>query len=283
MPRTKIANKTEEKIKKVTKSSTAKAPRAAVEKPEKSARVKKEKNEGSVKESMQAAVQSTGFKKRSAESGNLTIDVYGIDGKVNSKLTLPAEIFGGKVNRKLIAQAVRVYLANKRQGTASTKTRGEVDGSSRKIYRQKGTGRARHGSIRAPIFVKGGIVHGPKPRDFSLDLPKKMRKKALRSALAAKLSAGEIKIVAGFESIEPKTKQFFGVLQQLGMAGKKRNILFITPSGIDPVKRACRNIAGLHMSGARQLNALAVLRARQLLFMRQSIEEMEDAFKVKSE
>src|SRR5207248_616028 len=98
--------------------------------------------------------------------------------KASGKVSLPKEIFAETVNKKLLAQAVRVYLANKRQGNASTKTRGEVEGSTRKIYRQKGTGNARHGSIRAPIFVKGGIVHGPRPRDFSLGLSKKMRRKA---------------------------------------------------------------------------------------------------------
>ena len=109
-------------------------------------------------------------------TAGLTVDVYDTRGKVVEKMHLPKDIFGVDVNQQLIAQAVRVYLANKRQGTVSTKTRGEVTGSTRKIYRQKGTGRARHGSIRAPIFVHGGLVFGPKPRDYSMKFPKKMRK-----------------------------------------------------------------------------------------------------------
>ena len=145
----------------------------------------------------------------------LTVSVYGMDGKSSGTVTLPKEIFGEVVNKKLLAQAVRVYMANKRQGNASTKTRGEVEGSTRKIYRQKGTGNARHGSIRAPIFVKGGIVHGPKPRDFGLDLSKKMRRKALFSALSAKLQDGDVKVVSGFEKMTPKTKQFVSVLGKI--------------------------------------------------------------------
>src|SRR6266404_5428662 len=132
--------------------------------------------------------------KKTTEKAYATVSVavVGIDGKVSGKVSLPGEMFGEKVNKALLAQAVRVYLANQRQGNASTKTRGEVDGSTAKIYRQKGTGRARHGSKRAPIFVKGGIVFGPKPRDFSLSLPQKMKRKALFSALSAKVKDKEV-------------------------------------------------------------------------------------------
>src|SRR5882724_11511103 len=143
-----------------------------------------------------------------SDKKTLALDVYGLDGKVAEKVTVPAAIFGEKVNKTLLAQAVRVYLANKRQGNASTKTRGEVDGSTRKIYRQKGTGKARHGSVRAPIFVHGGVVFGPKPRDFSLSLPKKMKRKALFSALSAKLQGKELIVVSSLETITPKTKNF---------------------------------------------------------------------------
>jgi large subunit ribosomal protein L4 len=134
------------------------------------------------------------------------IDVLDLTGKVQTSIDLPAELFGAKVNKQIMAQAVRVYLANQRQGTQSTKTRGEVTGSTRKIYRQKGTGRARHGGITAPIFVGGGIALGPKPRDYGLSLPKKMRRVALASALTSQLNAGKVKVVDGFDTIEPKTK-----------------------------------------------------------------------------
>src|SRR5258708_225116 len=140
-----------------------------------------EVSEESVKEEVSVS------KKTEKKYTPVSVDVIGVDGKVSGKVSLPGEMFGEKVNKTLLAQAVRVYLANQRQGNASTKTRGEVDGSTAKIYRQKGTGRARHGSKRAPIFVKGGLVFGPKPRDFSLALPQKMKRKALFGALSAKV------------------------------------------------------------------------------------------------
>src|SRR5581483_3879222 len=124
----------------------------------------------------------------------LSASVYDLKGKAIGRVTLPSEVFGVEENPHLLAQAVRVYLANQRQGTVSTKTRGEVQGSTRKIYRQKGTGRARHGGIRAPIFVHGGIVFGPKPREFSLSMPQKMRRLALFTALSGKVKDGELKI-----------------------------------------------------------------------------------------
>src|SRR3990170_6251019 len=137
---------------------------------------------------------------------SLNVPVVGVDGKTKSKIQLPKELFGAKVNKALLAQAVRVYLANQRTGNAATKTRGEVEGSTRKIYRQKGTGRARHGAIRAPIFVGGGIVFGPRPHDFHLDFPKKMKRRALGSALTSKLGSGDVIVVSGLSDLEPKTK-----------------------------------------------------------------------------
>jgi len=183
--------------KKTVKKTTApKAVKAA----EKKAPVAKKAVEK--KEKVEAAVspKGTSFKEAAAapKAAGLKVEVIDTVGKVVETMELPKELFGAKINSVLMAQAVRVYLANQRLGTASTKTRGEVDGSTRKIYRQKGTGRARHGGIRAPIFVKGGIAHGPKPRDYSLLLSKNMRIAALRSALSAKVKAGEVAVIAGF-------------------------------------------------------------------------------------
>ncbi len=209
---------------------------------------------------------------------SLTVDVYGLDGKVVGKVSLPEEVFGDKVNKKLLAQAVRVYLANKRQGNASTKTRGEVDGSTRKIYQQKGTGRARHGSIRAPIFVKGGIVFGPKPRDYNLSLPKKMKRKALFSALSAKLRDGEVKIISGLETMKPKTKEFAAVIKNLEIAEKRRKVLVVVAADLESVKRAARNVEGVSLTATKRLNAYDVLNTKQLLIMKDSISEMEKHF-----
>src|SRR5258708_4404168 len=165
----------------------------------------------------------------------ITVSVYDTAGKEVETMSLPEEIFGAKINKVLMAQAVRVYLANQRQGNASTKTRGEVAGSTRKIYKQKGTGRARHGGIRAPIFVKGGIAHGPKPQDHSLAMPKKMKRVALFSALTAKLADGQIKVISGLETLEPKTKVMMQTLNNFGLAEKKANILLVMPDNNEKV------------------------------------------------
>lgn len=222
------------------------------------------------------AAKASVVKVNKKEKISLTVDVYGLDGKVAGKLTLPEEIFGDKVNKTLLAQAVRVYLANKRQGNASTKTRGEVDGSTRKIYRQKGTGRARHGSIRAPIFVKGGIVFGPKPRDFGLLLPKKMKRKALFSALSAKLRDGEVKVLSGLESMEPKTKQFVMAMKNLGLAEKK--LLLVMTDDLQSVRRASKNVQKVSSTAFKRLNAYDVLNNNQVLVMKDAVEEMKKYF-----
>ena len=181
----------------------------------------------------------------------ITAEVLDLTGKVTEKISLSKEIFGAKINKVLIAQAVKVYLANQRQGTASTKTRGEVEGSTRKIYRQKGTGRARHGSIRAPIFVHGGVVFGPRPHDYSLKLPQKMKRNALFSALSAKFNDGEIKILQDLEKLEPKTKKFAEVIKNLGLENKKKKILLITAAETENLKRAAQNIEGVTITAAQ--------------------------------
>lgn len=216
------------------------------------------------------------------KDSGLKTDVYDMKGKVVDSVSLSKEIFGAKINPQLMSQAVRVYLANQRIGTASTKTRGEVHGSSRKIYRQKGTGRARHGSIRAPIFVHGGIVFGPKPRDYSLKLPSKMKKAALFSALSAKLKDGEIKVIDGLDTIEAKTKQMVQVLKNLALDSKNNNILLIIPppsqKGVENVVKAVRNIKGVAFSQASQLNAYEVLRSKAVVFLKDSILTIRDVF-----
>ncbi|GEM_PF-39593 len=205
--------------------------------------------------------------------GNLKVDVYDLKGKVLESINLPKEIFGAKINKQLISQAVRVYLANQRRGTVSTKTRGEVEGSTRKIYKQKGTGRARHGSIRAPIFVHGGLVFGPKPRDYSLNFPKKMKKAALSSALSVKAKEGNIKIIKGLEKIEPKTKLMAEVLKNLEISGQK--ILLVLPDKLDNAQRSARNIKNIDLILARQLNTYEVLRSKTLLLTKDSLEILE--------
>jgi large subunit ribosomal protein L4 len=211
----------------------------------------------------------------------LKLSVYDLKGVVAGSVTLPKEIFGVKINDSLMAQAVRVYLANQRRGTLSTKSRGEVAISTRKIYRQKGTGRARHGAASAPIFVGGGIAFGPKPRDFSMKLNQNMRRIALFSALSAKLKDGEIKIVSGLEKIEPKTKKMAGVVKKLELNGKGQQLLLVTPKAgtdFDNVSKAARNIKGVSVVSSNQLNTYAVLVNARILFMKDALDSLKETF-----
>lgn len=229
------------------------------------------------KETVKAAVAAP-IKKTEKQSATVSINVVGLDGKVTGKIALPGEIFGEKVNKALLSQAVRVYLANQRQGNASTKTRGEVEGSTRKIYRQKGTGRARHGSVRAPIFVKGGIVFGPKPRDFSLSLPQKMKRKALFSALSSKVQDSEMIVLDGLAGIKPKTKVFVEILKNVSIAEKKQKLLFVTSENVAHVLQAGRNIPGVSFIPATLVNTYEVLAAKKIIVMKDAIDEMKKHF-----
>lgn len=228
------------------------------------------------KETVKAGVAVAKPVKKAVAS--VSADVLNLEGKVAGKVSLPGEMFGEKLNKSLIAQAVRVFLANQRQGNASTKTRGEVEGSTRKIYRQKGTGRARHGGVRAPIFVKGGIVFGPKPRDFSLALPQKMKQKALFSALSAKLKDKEVTFVDGMAGIKPKTKVFVELLKNLGVEEKKRKVLVVTHKEVEPVLRAGRNVTGVSFIPGTLLNTYAVLNAKKVIVMKDAVDEMKAHF-----
>lgn len=211
--------------------------------------------------------------KKSRATG-LTVDLFDVKGKVTGKLSLPKEIFGAKVNKKLMAQAVRVYLANQRQGTVSTKTRGEVRGSTRKLYRQKGTGRARAGSIRSPLRVGGGVVFGPKPRNFSLRLSKNMKRVALFSALASKLREKNIAVISGLEKIEPKTKEMVTVFKNMGFENGESTLL-ILPKNVDNIVLASRNIEGADVRLANQLSTYDVLSHKSLLTTPDAIAVME--------
>jgi large subunit ribosomal protein L4 len=212
---------------------------------------------------------------------DLALEFYDTKGKVVETIELPKEIFGAKVNNQLMAQSVRVYLANQRRGTASTKTRGEVSGSTRKIWAQKHTGRARHGSRKAPIFVGGGIVSGPHPRDFSLKLSKKMKRLALFSTLTSKFQKGEIKGITGFEKIEPKTKLMVMALENLGISDKDKKILLVIPSSekdFENVSRASRNIKSINILNAGMLNAYEILNNKLVLLVKESLQVMKDRF-----
>ncbi len=206
-------------------------------------------------------------------SKGLETTVLGVDGKTNSTVTLSADLFDAAVNKPLMAQAVRIYLANQRQGTASVKTRGEVEGSTRKIFKQKGTGNARHGNIRAPIFVGGGIVFGPEPRDFSMKFPTTMKHAALRSALTVKLQAGEVMVVGGLEDLGAKTKPVAAVLSRIG-----GRVLLLTNSAEKDLQRASRNIAKVTVMPARNAHTYAVLHHGHVVMTTGAVKELQETF-----
>lgn len=204
------------------------------------------------------------------------VNVLAISGKKVGTIELPKEIFGTEVNKDLIAQAVRVYLANQRKARPKTKRRSEVVGSRRKIWRQKGTGRARHGDRYAPIFVGGGVAHGPTGREnWKLKLSKKMRRKALFSALTTKLKEGEIIVVTGLEKVEPKTKKMAEILEKLA---QKRKLTIILPGKIENVIRAAGNIERVNLVQASLLNTYEALNGGTLIFMKDSIEKLKETF-----
>lgn len=202
--------------------------------------------------------------------GRLSVPVYSLAGRASGTLSLPKEVFGQEVNQKLLAQALRVYMTNQKNFTASTKTRGEVRGSTAKIYRQKGTGRARHGSIRAPIFVGGGIVFGPKPRKVALDLPKKMKRWALMYALSAKAKDKEVVGLAGLDKATGKTKEIAKLVEKL----KIKSALFVTGQKLDNVVLGVRNIKGVDVLPVNLINAYEVLKHDILLFTKDAIHKL---------
>jgi large subunit ribosomal protein L4 len=207
----------------------------------------------------------------------ITVDIYNIKGQKVTKMTLPKEVFGVPENDILLAQAVRVWLANQRQIPAKTKHRGEVAYSTRKIYRQKGTGRARHGARSAPIFVKGGTTHGPQGnQNFKLELSQKMKKAALKIGLSGKLRDKEIIILTGLEKIGSKTKEMVTLIKNLiphrGEKNKKSKISLILPMVWKNVIQAGRNIPYLNLLQVKQLNVYEVLNGGILVFPKDSLE-----------
>ncbi|HSK06774.1 MAG TPA: 50S ribosomal protein L4 [Acidimicrobiia bacterium] len=185
------------------------------------------------------------------------------DGTSKGDIVLDAEIFGIEPNLAVLHQVITAQLAAKRSGTASTKTRAEVRGGGRKPWRQKGLGRARHGSIRSPQWVGGGVAHGPKPRDFSQRTPKKMKRLALRSALSARASESAVKVIEDIDWAAPKTKQAVTLLQAVGAEGKALVVL----SKLDGVAgRSFRNLPDVLLCEPGHLTPYDVLWADQVVF-----------------
>ncbi|HET9974140.1 MAG TPA: 50S ribosomal protein L4 [Streptosporangiaceae bacterium] len=200
------------------------------------------------------------------------VSVIGPDGKAAGKtVELPEEIFAAKVNVPLIHQVVVAQQAAARQGTHATKTRGDVRGGGRKPYRQKGTGRARQGSLRAPQYAGGGTVHGPQPRSYEQKTPKKMKAAALRGALSDRFSHGRVQVVSGFVAGDaPKTKDAMAVLTTaIGEAGRK--VLVVVQRDDELSWKSLRNVASVHMLTEDQLNTYDVLASDHVVFTEQAL------------
>jgi large subunit ribosomal protein L4 len=201
-----------------------------------------------------------------ANSGQkvLKIDVKTPDGKVDGSIELPAELFDAEANVALMHQVVTAQRAAARQGTHSTKTRGEVSGGGRKPYRQKGTGRARQGSTRAPQFTGGGVVHGPKPRDYSQRTPKKMIVAALRGALSDRARNGRIHAVT--ELVAGQTPSTKNARAFLGKLTDRKQVLVVIGRTDETAAKSVRNLPGVHVLAPDQLNTYDVLRSDDVVF-----------------
>lgn len=191
---------------------------------------------------------------------------FSVTGQSQEAVKLPDKVFAVKASPALLAQAVRVFLGNQRQASAQTKSRGQVEGSTRKIWKQKGTGRARHGSIRAPIFVGGGIAHGPKGnQNYSGKLPTKMRRLALLGALSAKAGAKNVSVISNVEKSTGKTKQMSWLVD-----GK--STLVVTTSDQEKFNRSCKNLDRVDVTPANLLNAYTVLAHKKLVLTKPALE-----------
>jgi large subunit ribosomal protein L4 len=199
------------------------------------------------------------------------VSVIGPDNSTGSKtVELPDEIFAAKVNVPLIHQVVVAQQAAARQGTHATKTRGEVRGGGKKPYRQKGTGRARQGSLRAPQYAGGGVVHGPQPRSYVQRTPKKMKAAALRGALSDRLSHGRVLVVSGFvDGDVPRTKDAVAVLASAVAPGEK--VLVVAHRDDELTWKSLRNVPGVHVLTEDQLNTYDVLASDHVVFTEQAL------------
>ncbi|HUU65121.1 MAG TPA: 50S ribosomal protein L4 [Dehalococcoidales bacterium] len=201
----------------------------------------------------------------------MQVPVYSLTGEVVENIEISDQVFAVPFNEGVVHQAMVRQQANARQGTASTKTRGEVSGSSRKLYRQKGTGQARAGSRRSPLRRGGGIIFGPKPRDYRQAMPKKMRQLALRCVLSAKARDEELKVMAELK-LEPKTKQMAHILNALGADS---SALVVTAESEEHVIKSARNIKGIKTMPANVLNVLDILSYKMLLMTVSAVRKVE--------
>ncbi|MFO3665570.1 MULTISPECIES: 50S ribosomal protein L4 [unclassified Anaerococcus] len=203
------------------------------------------------------------------------VNVLNIKGENVGELELNETLFNTEISEHAVYEVVKNQLANKRQGTQSAKTRAEVRGGGRKPFRQKGTGRARQGSIRAPHYTGGGVVFAPKPRDYSYQVPKKLRRKALYSVLTSKVNENELIVLDSLSFEAPKTKEAANILNAID-AGKKAYV--VTAENDKLVYRSFRNIEGVDVSAANLINVYDLVRHNKLVITKDAIAKLEEVF-----
>jgi large subunit ribosomal protein L4 len=205
-----------------------------------------------------------------------TLPILTKGGTASGEVSLPDGLFGVEPNEHVMHEAVRTYLSNQRSGTAASKGRSDVRGGGRKPWRQKGTGRARIGSTRVSHWVGGGLAFGPQPRDFSMRLPKKIRRLALTSALSTKAAADEIKIVENFELSKVSTKEMASLLDAIGVGDDK--VLLVIEEGSRELFLSARNIPDLQVTLARELTTYHLLWAGTVVMTQSALEKVEEVF-----
>lgn len=209
-----------------------------------------------------------------------TVKVRNLKNEEIGEVELSDTVFGAPLNEGLIHAAVRNFMANARQGTSATKTRGDVSGAGRKLWKQKGTGRARIASLRSPLWKGGGNVHGPQPRDWSYNMPKKMRQGALRSALSERVREGKVVLIDGWTLDKPKTKDFIASLQKLGLEGKT---LIVDSLDNDNLMLSTRNVQSAKVVNSFGLNIYDLLYHERLVISEAAVKELEQILGSKKE
>lgn len=204
-----------------------------------------------------------------------SIDVYNVEGKKVKSVELKEEIFGIEPNEAVVHSVLVNFLANQRQGTQNTKTRAEVRGGGRKPWRQKGTGRARQGSIRAPQWIKGGIALGPKPRSYKYTVNKKEKRLAIRSILSSKVLEKELVVIDTLSLNEIKTKEMVKVLSNLKIEGKS---LIVLPEKNETVQKSARNIEGVKTSLVNTINVYDLLKYKNLVVTLDTVKKLEEVY-----
>lgn len=203
-----------------------------------------------------------------------SVNIVDLNNATVGSIELADAVFGAEVNEALLYEAVRQYTAARRSGTAATKTRHEVSGSGKKLWKQKGTGRARMGSIRSPLWRHGGTAHGPQPRSYEYKLPRKMVLGALRSALSAKLRDGELRVVRAFDLADHKTKNMLSVLRKLDI---KKTVLLVETAENVNLTRASSNLEGVKLVPTKDVTVYDLLKHEQVLLTEPAAKKLSEA------